>query len=87
MLLGVSWWLSGLGISIVPAVIWVTSVGKAQSLARELLQAVGMAKKKKGKKKEKKVQTSYILLFRPHPAPTLSPIINVLHLLQLVNQC
>ena len=85
MLLGVSWWLSGLGISIVPAVIWVTSVGKAQSLARELLQVVGMAKKRE--EKEKKVQTSYIFLFRPRPAPTLSPIINVLHLLQLVNQC
>lgn len=72
MLLGVSWWLSGLGISIVPAVIWVTSVGKAQSLARELLQAVGMAKKKGEKKREKSADFLYTPL-PPPPCPNTFP--------------
>lgn len=67
MLLGVSWWLSGLGISIVPAVIWVTSVGKAQSLARELLQVVGM-----GKKREKSADFLYTPL-PPPPCPNTFP--------------
>ena len=44
-MIGVPWWPSAIGSSIITAVPWVIAVILVQSLARELPHAAGVAKK------------------------------------------